>query len=50
MELTSLLQVVDKLHQVGKIDNLQQDVFGCVAASLFSSRIIAHKNIRSFTA
>ena len=32
MKLTSLLQLVDKLQQAGKIDNLQQvcDVFGCV--------------------
>ena len=32
MELTSLLQLVDKFQQVCKIDNLQQvcGVFGCV--------------------
>ena len=32
MKLTSLLQFVDKLQQVGKINNLQQvcGVFGCV--------------------
>ena len=32
MKLTSLLQLVDKLQQIGKIDNLQQvcGVLGCV--------------------
>ena len=32
MKLTSLLQLVDKLQQAGKFDNLQQvcGVFGCV--------------------
>ena len=32
MKLTSLLQLIDKLQQVGKIDNLQQvrNVFGYV--------------------
>ena len=32
MKLASLLQLVDKLQQAGKTDNLQQvcDVFGCV--------------------
>ena len=32
MKLTSLLQLVDKLQQVGKIDNFQQvcRVFGCL--------------------
>ena len=32
MKLTSLLQLVNKLQQAGKIDNLQQacGVFGCV--------------------
>ena len=32
MKLTSLLQLVSKLPQAGKIDNLQQacGVFGCV--------------------
>ena len=32
MKLTSLLQLVDKLQQAGKIDNLQQacGIFGCV--------------------
>ena len=32
MELTRFLEVVDKLQQAGKIDNLQQvcGVFGCV--------------------
>ena len=39
----SLLQVVNKLQQAGKIDNLQQacGVFGCVVTdvqSLFTSR------------
>ena len=33
MKLTSLLQIVDKLQEAGKIDNLQQvcDVYGRVA-------------------
>ena len=32
MNLTGLLQIVEKLQQVSKIDSLQQvcDVFGCV--------------------
>ena len=32
MKLTSLLQLVDKLQQAGKVDNLQQvfGVSGCV--------------------
>ena len=32
MKLTSLLQLVERLQQVGKIDNLQQvcSIFGCV--------------------
>ena len=34
MKLTSLLQLVDKLQQAGKIDNLQQvcGISGCVGS------------------
>ena len=36
MKLKNLLQLVDKLQQSGKIDNLQQvgGVFGCVAGEM----------------
>ena len=48
MKLTSLLQLVDKLQQAGKIDNLQQvcDVFGCVSNVLvqkYSSQEVSCK-------
>ena len=34
MKLTSLLQLVDKLEQIGKIDNLQQ-VYGILTPYIF---------------
>ena len=50
MKLTSLLQLVDKLQQVCKIDNLQQvcGVFGCVRASELYIFDIWNDNLQSF--
>ena len=38
IKLISMLQVISKLQQAGKIDNLQElvrDVFGCVTEGMF---------------